>query len=383
MRKAINKLFFLFIGCTCIPLVSLATEDRNTIGYETTAAQAAVDEINYQKSAEKIGKLQQKLSELEDRKNSEMLAGEEVKSLGNGVEEGAEEVSPANMPIDNINIEEEIEEIKKSIEEEQVQNSLDEIRAKSSADQVSKKASEVDFQSYRMNCNIAVKDAYLTYLDSAIAEMEEKQKVEEAKLSKGYTTSIETESISAQLNSLKAQQYTSQRQKEVLLNNLNENGGSYEGFGIAADLPTLDSGYYENFLSVSTKKKEYESQISVYSNYLQTPHEDNDRVTLQMQLVQLQLADYESQLNTYVNEMMMNYETLKNESDAKQGEIDVQIKKVDALQKLFDKGKVTKTEVAEANTYLEKLRYEQIQLAGQANIAKCILDNQIEGQSLQ
>lgn len=383
MKKSIHRLFFVLVGCILVPIVALATEEGNTIGYGTAAMEAAIDEINYQKSSEKVEKLQQRLSELE---KTQIVGSEEKENFKNEEIEGLDisnEFSGVSMSSNNLNLIEEIEDTKKNIEEAQVENSLNEIRAKSSMDEAVRKNREADYQSYRINCNIAVKDAYLIYLNTAISELEIKLNAEEAKLSKGYTTGIETESIDAQLVSLNAQCYTAERQKELLLDNLNDNGGSYEEFSISTDLPSLDQNYYEEFLAVSNKKKEYESQISVYKDYLQSEHDDNDRVTLQMQLAQLQLADYESQLRVYVKEMMINYETKKNESDAKQKEIDVQNKKIDAIQKLLDKGKVTKTDVAAESTNLEKLKYEQIQLAGQASIARCILDNQIEGQSLQ
>lgn len=375
MRKSLNKIAAVFVGCISIPVVAMAVDGETARGYEAVAAQAAVDDFNFQKSSEKIEKLQQKLAELEEMKNT-----------GGGEAEGQElDGKPAaqNRIREAIYIADEIESTKREIEEEQIQKSLNEIRAKSSADQVVRKSSEVDYQSYRINCSIAIKDARIAYLDAAIKEQEEKLKDEEAKLSKGYSTNIEKESISAQLDSLNAQKYTTEREKEVLLNHLNDNGGSYEGFEITTDLPDLETDYYEVFSGVSTKKKEYESQISVYSEYLQNPHDDNDKVMLQLQLVKLQLADYESQLRIYIDEMTMGYETKKNESDAKQGEINVQMKKIETVQKLLEKGKVTKTDMAVENTSLEKLKYEQIQLAGQASIARCILDNQIEGQSLQ
>lgn len=371
MKKPIWKLSLIATGCAAVSFVAVSAEDFSSMKPNIAAAQVELEIKNHENSSKEIENIEQKIYEIEEESSK-------------NTEETSKEEGVAAASIDSTNDDtEKIEKLKESAEKEKLEKNISSFYLESGDEIVSKQTGAVDYQSYRMNCNIAVRDGYMNYLNAASEEIKEKLAEEEAKLSKGYTTGIETESLSAQLASLEAQKYTAQRQKELLLNQLEENGGSYDGFEITVDLSVLDADYYQNFLSSSTKKKEYENQIRVFGEYIQTPHQDNDKVELQMQLAQLQLADYESQLNMYVTEMITTYDTKKNESDAKQKEIEVQMKKLNAVQKLYDKGKVTKASIAEAATNLEKLKYEQIQMAEAANLSRCILDNQIEGQTIQ
>lgn len=378
MKKAKINGALLIMAVAAFPMAVLAMDLGSTPKYRMAAVQAELDLKTYKEASLKATMEQEQIAALEVRIKEAQDDKIKAESEGNPIG-----VLNAEAIIESTTAE--LKNVKTSSIESQLQVDLASYYSDYKEERIQQQENVLYFNNYRTCCDLKIIDVQIEYQQAVVSELEEKLNIEKEKRLKGYTTQIAVNDISAQLQSARVQSDSLIEQRKFLMESLNTGGGDDKEFENKKELKALRTDYQAAFLNRSTQKTYYDNQVQSYMIYLERMNgseENLDQISLQLELVQLQSLDYETQLGLYVKQMIMAYNSLRNSSLAKDGEIKVQNEKIAALQELVHFGKVQNVNVTEAKTNLKKLEYERQQLISQGSIAYYILENQIEGQTL-
>lgn len=241
-------------------------------------------------------------------------------------------------------------------------------------------------QTYRICCNLSLLNTQLEYQDSVIEELQKRLEIEKAKLAKGYSTNIAVKDLMAQIHTANAQNSSLIEKKRLMENRIEAKGKSFEDTILDEEVELQDYDYQTLFSENSVQKKKIEDLINNYIKYLEDEKisdENRKIITNQLEEERLKLEDYKIELSLYVDEMITNYRTLKEEILAKEEEIAVQAEKIEINSKLYNQGVIQQVDVTNSNTILKKLEYEKKQMVTQVQIIVYILEHQIENETIQ
>jgi len=236
------------------------------------------------------------------------------------------------------------------------------------------------------NClQVLLYDSQLSYISLQVSELQDKLEIEQAKFSLGYTTSISVDDINSKLLSKQTEYDTVQSQQEILKEKIQLNGGDYSGYELSCSYSKISDDYYNEFINNSTQRKYYDNQITSYTIYLNTLSalgENYKTAQLQIDLAGLNKQQYENDLKIYTKQMVMAYNNTVSQIEAKDAEIAVCEKKIQASRLLYEKGKNQKIQITELITQSEQLKYEKQNMIYRLCLIDYILKNKIENQSV-
>ncbi len=219
------------------------------------------------------------------------------------------------------------------------------------------------------------------YLQALKEEIETKIQIENGKLELGYTTQISVEELELQLKETELQIETAQEQQRQYKEIIRIYGGEYVPVAISENVTDLSGDYANKFLENNMQIKYYENQIKTYQEYLDENKEAENfqDIRIQRDLAEFDRKKYEEDLQVYVREKVLQYETTLGNIAQINDEIALIEEKIQTNEILFENGKITEIQIIELETEREKLIYEKMCLIYDADCVRYVLEHKIEG----
>lgn len=219
------------------------------------------------------------------------------------------------------------------------------------------------------------------YLQALAEELEEKLKIENSKLETGYSTQISVNEIETQLNATKLQMETVQAQQVQYKENIQIYGGTYKQLQVEEEVLALSGDYIREFQKDNLQIKYYEEQLENYQEYIEENEEaeDLEDIKIQRNLAEIDKQQYEANLQVYVEEKVLQYETVLRNIEQVNNEIKLVEEKIKTNRQLYESGKITQIQITELETEQKRLLYEKMSLIYDADCIRYILEEKIEG----
>lgn len=244
---------------------------------------------------------------------------------------------------------------------------------------------EVEVQNYdlyRMQLNVQLADAKLEYLTALESEWAKKCAIEEKKLELGYSTSLAVEEVKSQHSAVQLQIESAEELRVFYVDALVLYGAEYQEISVSEEWEPLGADYVESFLASSAQKLSYEQQIAEYMLSLLTVTAGTEEAIMlekQLQLAQLNLAQYEIDLQLYVKDLQLQYADIGRSVAELDNQIKIAEMQIANAKLLLEKGKITEIQLTELENELIGLKYERLSLMYDAKAILYILTHQIEG----
>lgn len=250
---------------------------------------------------------------------------------------------------------------------------------------IAKEAEEQNYELYRSQLNAQLADAKLEYLAALEAEWTEKYGIEEKKLELGYSTALAVAEVGSRYHSVRLQIESAEDLKAFCMDVITLHGGTYQEIAVSETWEPLEGDYVQSFLAGSAQKVSYEQQIVGYTLSLLAATPGTEEAIIlekQLQLAQLNLAQYEIDLQLYVKDLQLQYADIGRSV----ADLDTQIKiaemQITNAKLLLEKGKITEMQLTELENELNRLKYERLSLIYDAQAILYILTHQIEGKAV-
>lgn len=250
---------------------------------------------------------------------------------------------------------------------------------------IAKETEKQNYELYRAQLNAQLVDARLEYLTALESEWAEKCTIEEKKLELGYTTSLAVEEVKSQHSAVQLQIESANDMKAFYIDAIALYGAEYQEISVSEAWEPLGADYVDSFLAGSAQKLSYEHQIAGYMFSLLTVTAGTEEAIMlekQLQLAQLNLAQYEIDLQLYVKNLQLQYADIGRSV----ADLDTQIKiaemQIDNAKLLLEKGKITEIQLTGLENELNGLKYERLSLMYDAKAILYILTHQIEGKAV-
>ena len=216
------------------------------------------------------------------------------------------------------------------------------------------------------------------YLQSLYRELERKIEIETDKLNLGYSTEASVQELENQWHATKLQIESVQEEQELCKEAIRIYGGVYEPVTVEGKLPPLSEDYVYKFLEDNLQVIYYDNQIQTYQEYIDSIREDEE-YRIQRDLADLDKQQYVADLQVYVKQKMLQYETMLEEIEQVNQEILLIEEKLNTNHVLYEKGKITEIKIVELETEKERLISEKMGLIFDGYCIYYILEEKIEG----
>lgn len=372
-KKIILIIFWALLTVSFTAYVSAGVITNKTQIAEMQAELNAYDYDVYTKKVreteEQISGLQENLVQAEQEKNA---AEQNEDPLG---------VLRAESMINSYA--DEIRELSLTLAETTLQMDLNYYYMKNKDAIVAKEKAQLTYSSYSDCLKAKLYDYHLAYLDALEKEHEDKLNMEKSKQKLGYTTQLAVDEATMQLESVKLQIETAKAEQGFLVESLSLNGIENIEINVPTEVQALKDDYVAQFLASSTKTAYFDSQITAYQNY-RTDLENTavTKANLEVQIVTLKKQQYQIDLELYVKQLILKYETTNRNILSIDNQIFVLQSKIKNNELLYQKGKITQIKITELQTELKKLEYERTALIFEGNRIYYILENNVENQTL-
>lgn len=245
----------------------------------------------------------------------------------------------------------------------------------------SNKEQEKQYEIYRNTVTISKYEYQGAYLEAYKKELEKKLAIEDNKLELGYTTNIAVKELEMQLKGTELQLQNIQKQQIHCQETIQIYGGTYQPLQLPEDVASLNQNYIDNYLNDNVQIKYYKYQQKTYEEYLEENEEAENAEDIQIQkdLLELDKQKYAADLQVYVKEKILQYETDRNNIQQMDEEIALLQEKIRMNQELYQMGKITEMEITEMETEQKRLEYEKMSLVCDAECIRYILEHELEG----
>lgn len=245
----------------------------------------------------------------------------------------------------------------------------------------SNKEQEKQYEIYRNTVTISKYEHQGAYLEAYKKELEKKLAIEDNKLELGYTTNIAVKELEMQLKETELQLQNIQKQQIHCQETIQIYGGTYQPLQLPEDVASLNQNYIDNYLNDNVQIKYYKYQQKTYEEYLEENEEaeNAEDIEIQKDLLELDKQKYEADLQVYVKEKILQYETDRNNIQQMDEKIALLQEKIRMNQELYQMGKITEMEITEMETEQKRLEYEKMSLVCDAECIRYILEHELEG----
>lgn len=245
----------------------------------------------------------------------------------------------------------------------------------------SNRKQEKQYEVYQNTVNILKYEYQGAYLQAYKEELEKKIAIEDNKLELGYTTNVAVQELEMQLEQTKLQLQNIQAQQVHCQETIQIYGETYQPLQLSEDVAALNQNYIDNYLNDNVQIKYYEYQQKTYEEYLEENEEAENAqdIEIQKDLLEVDKQKYMADLQVYVKEKILQYETDRNNIQQMDEEIALLQEKIRINQELYQMGKITEMEITEMETEQKRLEYEKMSLVCDAECIRYILEHELEG----
>lgn len=245
----------------------------------------------------------------------------------------------------------------------------------------SNREQEKQYEIYKNTVNILKYEYQTAYLQAYKEQLEKKIAIEDNKLELGYTTNIAVQELEMQLKETELQLQNIQKQQTHCQETIQIYGGTYQSLQLPEEVTVLNQNYIDNYLNDNVQIKYYEYQQKTYEEYLEENEEaeNAEDIEIQKDLLEVDKQKYEADLQVYVKEKILQYETNRNNIQQMDEEIALLQEKIRINQEMYQMGKITEIEITELETEQKRLVYEKMSLVCDAECIRYILEHGLEG----
>lgn len=224
----------------------------------------------------------------------------------------------------------------------------------------------------------------IAYLEELETQSEEKYKIEKTKLRLGYSTEIQVEEARNNRGAVRLQIQTSKDRKRFYKDCIELNGGEYEAADFTEQTEELKEDYISDFKENSVQMMYYKLQLQEYNETLRRGGYgiELEELEKQIELCEMQEKQYEIDLELYVRDLLLRYDSLKRQVEEKDNQIAIAEKKIENAVLLQEEGKISAMRLNEMEIELQGLQYEKAVLICDMKLIYYILENALENQEV-
>lgn len=242
-----------------------------------------------------------------------------------------------------------------------------------------------EYTIYKNQVKAELSELEIAYLKELEALSEEKYKIEQTKLELGYSTEILVEEARNNRIAVSLQIQTAGDRLKFYKDSIELNGGEYEEITLTEQMEALKVDYVSEFTENSVQLLYYKLQLQEYNETLQKRGRygtEFEELQKQIELSEMQEKQYEIDLELYVKNLLMKYDSLKRQVEEKESQIAVAEKKIENAVFLQEEGKISELRLREMETELQGLQYERAVFISDMKLVYYILENALENQTV-
>ena len=245
-------------------------------------------------------------------------------------------------------------------------------------------AEKKEYAIFKNQVKAELSEVEIAYLKNLETLSEEKVQIEQAKLELGYSTEILVEEARNNRIAVGLQIQTAEDRLKFYKDSIGLNGGEYEESTLTEQAEEPEKDYVSDFKENSVQLMYYKLQLQEYNEDLQNGRYGTEREVLekQIELCEIQEKKYEIDLELYVKNLLMQYDSLKRQVEEKENQIAVAEKKLENAVFLQEEGKLSELRLKEMKIELQRLQYEKMSFISDMKLVSYILENALENQEV-